>query len=70
MKIPLIPDVNDPVWNLFGEVVKVIDSRTFQEELARNGFKNIKNHQTLIKLLFLSMFFKKDVSDVYNPGKY
>jgi len=66
MKIPLIPDVNDPVWNLFDKVVKVIDSRTFQEELDRNGFKNINNHQTLIKLLFLSMFFKKDVSDVYN----
>jgi hypothetical protein len=66
MKIPLIPDINDPIWNLFDKVVKVIDSRTFQEELARNGFKNIKNHQTLIKLLFLSMFFKKDVSDVYD----
>ena len=51
---------------MFNEVIKVIDSRTFQEELARNGFKNIKNHQTLIKLLFLSVFFKKDVSDVYN----
>ena len=42
MKIPLIPDVNDPVWNLFGEVIKVIDSRTFQEELARNGLKILK----------------------------
>ena len=41
MKIPLIPDVNDPIWNLFNEVIKVIDSRTFQEELARNSFKNI-----------------------------
>ena len=65
MKIPLIPDVNDPIWNLFNEVIKVIDSRTFQEELARNGFKNINNHQTLIKLLLLFMFFKKDASDVY-----
>ena len=44
------------LWDLFNEVIKVIDSRTFQEELARNGFKNIKNHQTLIKLLFLSIF--------------
>ena len=70
MKIPLNPDKKDPIWILFSEVIKVIDSRTFQEELARNGFKNINSHQTLIKLLFLSMFFKKDVSDVYNPGKY
>jgi hypothetical protein len=66
MKIPLIPDEKDPIWNLFDKVVKVIDSRTFQEELGRNDFKNINNHQTLIKLLLLSMFFKKDVSDVYN----
>lgn len=65
MKIPLIPDENDPMWNLFSKVIKVIDSRTFQEELARNGLNNIKNHQNLIKLLLLSMFFKLDVSDVY-----
>ena len=66
MKIPLIPDENDPMWKLFGKVIKVIDSRIFQEELARNGFKNIKNHQNLIKILLLSMFFRLDVSDVYN----
>jgi hypothetical protein len=65
MRIPLIPDKYDPIWNLFGKVIKVIDSRTFQEELARNGFKNIKNHQNLIKILLLSMYFKLNVTDVY-----
>jgi len=69
MKIPLIPDENDPMWNLFGKVIKVIDSRTFKEELGRNGLNNPKNHQNLIKILLLSMFFKLDVSDVYNQVK-
>ena len=35
MKIPLIPDENDPMWNLFGKVIKVIGSRVFKEELGR-----------------------------------
>jgi hypothetical protein len=34
MKIPLNPDKKDPIWILFGKVLKVIDSRTFQEKLA------------------------------------
>jgi len=69
MKIPLIPDENDPMWNLFGKVIKVIDSKTFKEELARNGLNNPKNHQNLIKMLLLSMFFKLEMVDVYNQVK-
>jgi hypothetical protein len=69
MKIPLIPDENDPMWNLFGKVIKVIDSRTFKEELGRNRLTNPKGHQNLIKILLLSMFFRLDVSDVYNQVK-
>jgi hypothetical protein len=45
MKIPLIPDENDPIWNFFGKVIKVIDSSTFKEEVARNGLNNPLNHQ-------------------------
>jgi hypothetical protein len=34
MKIPLNLDKKDPIWILFGKVLKVIDSKTFQEKLA------------------------------------
>jgi hypothetical protein len=66
MKIPLSLDEKDPVWVLFSKVVKVVDSRTFQQELSRNRFKKIKNHQNLLKILSLSIYFKLNVSDVYN----
>jgi hypothetical protein len=66
MKIPLSPDEKDPVWVLFSKVVKVVDSRIFQQELSRNRFKKIKNHQNLFKILLLSTYFKLNVSDVYN----
>jgi hypothetical protein len=39
---------------------------TFQHELSRNRFKKIKNHQNLFKILLLSIYFKLNVSDVYN----
>jgi len=42
MNIPLNPDSKDPVWTLFGKVIKLIDSRNFQQELARNGLQSIK----------------------------
>jgi hypothetical protein len=45
MKISLIHDENNPIWSLFGEVIKVIDSKNFQEKLDRNGLNSIKNHQ-------------------------
>ena len=66
MKIPLIPDKKDPIWILFAKVVKVIDSDNFKEELSRNGLKPIKSHQTMLKIVILSMFFKLDIVHVYN----
>ena len=67
--ISLNPDEKDLIWILFGKVIKVIDSRTFQEELARNGLKKIKNQQSMLKLILLSMFFQLKLSDVYNQVK-
>jgi hypothetical protein len=66
MKIPLNPDEKDSIWVLFSKVVKVVDSRIFQQELSRNRFKKIKNHQNLFKILLLSIYFKLNVSGVYN----
>ena len=35
MNVPIIPDKRNPTWKLYGKVIKLIDSRTFQQKLAR-----------------------------------
>ncbi|MDR1819276.1 MAG: hypothetical protein LBR15_03385 [Methanobrevibacter sp.] len=64
MNVPLNLDNTDPILVLFSKVLKVIDSRNFQEELARNGLKKINNHQIMLKLMLLSIFFKLELSNV------
>jgi hypothetical protein len=66
MNIPLNPDLKDPYWNLFSKVIKLIDSRQFQQELSRNGLKSIKKYQTMLKIVLLSSYFEMYVSDVFN----
>jgi len=57
MNIPLNPDSKDPVWTLFGKVIKLIDSRNFQQELARNGLQSIKRYQIMLKNSIISFIF-------------
>ncbi len=47
MNIPLTPDSKDPIWTLFGKLNKLIDSRGFQQKLARNGLQSIKKDTKL-----------------------
>jgi len=65
MNIPLNPDSKDPVWTLFGKVIKLIDSRNFQQELARNGLQSIERYQTMLKIVLLASYFDLEVSHVY-----
>jgi hypothetical protein len=51
---------------LFSKILKVIDSKSFQQELARNGLNNAKNHQIMLKIILLSIFYQLDVTYVYN----
>lgn len=66
MNIPLNPDLKDPIWILFSKVIKLIDDRTFQQELARNGFTSTKKLQTMLKVILLSSYFEMYVSNVFN----
>jgi hypothetical protein len=65
MNIPLNPDSKDPIWTLFGKLIKLIDSRNFQLELARNGLKLIERYQTMLKIVFMASYFDLEVSHVY-----
>jgi hypothetical protein len=69
MNIPLTPDSKDPIWTLFGKVIKLIDSRTFQQELARNGLQSIERYQTMLKINLLASYFDLEVSHVHSEVK-
>lgn len=66
MNLPLIPIEKDPIWTLFSEVLKVIDSRSFQQELSRNSMKDTNKIRIMLKIVLLSIFFENDVFHVYN----
>jgi len=57
MNITLNPDSKDPIWTLFGKVIKLIDSKNFQQELARNGLQIIERYQTMLKIVLLPSYF-------------
>ena len=69
MNIPLNPDSKDPIWTLFGKVIKLIDSRNFQQELARNGLKSIEKYQTMLKIVLMASYFDLEVSKVHSEVK-
>jgi hypothetical protein len=69
MNIPLNPDSKDPIWTLFGKVIKLIDSRNFQQELARNGLQSIGRYQTMLKIVLLASYFDLEVSYVHSEVK-
>ncbi len=66
MNIPLNPDSKDPIWTLFGKVIKLIDSRSFQQELARNKLQSIERYQTMLKMILLASYFNLEVSYVHS----
>ncbi|MDI6645083.1 MAG: hypothetical protein QME14_08500, partial [Methanobacteriaceae archaeon] len=65
MNIPLNPDSKDPIWTLFGKVIKLIDSRNFQQELARNKLQSTNKYQNMLKIVLLASYFNLEVSHVY-----
>ena len=65
MNIPLNYHSKDPIWTLFGKLIKLIDSRSFQQELARNGLKRIERYQTMLKIVLMASYFDLKVSHVY-----
>lgn len=69
MNIPLNPDSKDPIWTLFGKVIKLIDSRNFQQELARNGLRSIERYQTMLKIVLMASYFDLEVSHVHSEVK-
>jgi len=66
-------DEQDPNYMLLNKIFKIIDSRSTDNILARNGFKRIKRFKTAVKTIFLSSFFENDVSftvnELFNKSK-
>lgn len=66
---PITSRFKRPCLDLFGKVIKCINIRPFQQELARNGLKRINRYQTLLKLVLLALYFELDLSDAYSDVK-
>ena len=65
MNISLNLDSKGPIGALFGKVVKLIDSRSFQQELARDGLQRIERYQIMLKMVLLASYFNLELSHVY-----
>ena len=64
MQLTLNPDDNLVEWKAFREIIDLVDSRFFSQELTRNGFKKIYRYRILFKVLFLAMFSQYDISEI------
>ena len=59
-------DEQDPNYKLLNKIFKIIDSRSTDNILARNDFKNLKRFKTAVKTIFLASFFENDISFTVN----
>ena len=64
MNIPLIVDKKDPKWELLSKILSIIRSRRVKNEMAKQGIKPINMAGTILKIVFMSMFFSVDISYV------
>ena len=66
--IKMLPSLNynpkDPKFNLLDKIFKIIDSKKFKDTCSRKGIKNRRMMVKSIKILFMSMYFNYNVSDV------
>ena len=64
----MLPSLNynpkDPKFNLLDKIFKIIDSKKFKDTCSRKGIKNRQMMVKSIKILFMSMYFNYNVSDV------
>ena len=66
-------DEQDPNYSLLNKIFNIIDSRSTDNILARNGFKHLKRFKTAVKTIFLASYFENEVSftvdELFNKSK-
>ena len=64
MNTPLYLDERNIKWRLLGEILKIFDSRSVKQEIARQGIKPMPKAGVALRTVPIAMFFSQDVSYV------
>lgn len=64
MHIPLVVDERNTKWKLLGEILKIFDSRSVKQEIAKQGIKPIPKAGVALRTVLIAMFFSQDISYV------
>ena len=62
MNTPIIVDPKDPKWLLLDRVMDITNSRQVKQAMARHGVIPIEKAGTILRILFISMFFSLDIT--------
>lgn len=64
MNTPIIVDPEDPKWLLLEQVMNMTTSRQVKQAMARHGIVPVEKAGTILRILFISMFFSLDITYV------
>lgn len=62
MNTPIIVDPEDPKWLLLKRVIEHTNSRQVKQAMSRHGITPVVRAGTIIRILFISMFFSTDIT--------
>jgi hypothetical protein len=62
MNTPIIVDPEDPKWLLLDQVMKMTASRVVKQAMARHGIVPLEKAGTILRILFISMYFSIDIT--------
>lgn len=64
MNTPIIVDPEDPKWLLLEQVMNITISRTVKQAKARHGIVPLEKAGSILRIIFISMFFSTDITYV------
>jgi hypothetical protein len=64
MNTPIIVDREDPKWLLLEQIMNLTTSRQVKQAMARHGVVPVEKAGTILRILFISMFFSVDITYV------
>ena len=64
MNTPIIVDPNDPKWLLLEQIMNMTKSRQVKQAMARQGILPLEKAGSILRILFISMYFSQDITFV------
>ncbi len=62
MNTPIIVDPEDPKWLLLEQVMNMTASRAVKQAMARQGMVPLEKAGTILRILFISIYFSIDIT--------